>query len=108
MRAWLFVSESAQWQTISCADHSRGAGRHCIASFGTRASAALSRAGPAAYCARSDSRSARVSIVSAPREIPAQDLGERLGGEAELEERLALVEVLAVSSDLPSGELEDA
>src|SRR5439155_863435 len=46
--------------------------------------------------------------ASAPRELPAQDLRERLGGEAELEERRALVEVLPVGGDLPAGELEEA
>src|SRR5207245_255581 len=50
----------------------------------------------------------RGSRTSAPRELPAQDLRERLGGEAELEERHALVEVLPVGGDLPAGELEDA
>src|SRR5436309_7969102 len=40
------VSLSAQWTTISCADHFPGAGFHLRASGGTLASARLSSVGP--------------------------------------------------------------
>src|SRR5437867_1512827 len=43
------VSLSAQWTTISCADHFPGAGFHLRASGGTLASARLSSVGPWAY-----------------------------------------------------------
>src|SRR5262245_42380109 len=51
----------------SCADHSRGAGRHCIAAGGTFASDAFSNAGPAAYRSINVSRSARVNDIDVPR-----------------------------------------
>src|SRR6266542_6798468 len=67
MRAALFVSESAQWQTISCADHWLGAGRHLSASSGTWARALSRRAGPSAYCWMRRSRSTRDrGILGAP------------------------------------------
>src|SRR2546422_9375858 len=43
------VSLSAQWTTISCADHFPGAGFHLSASAGTLASARLSSVGPWGY-----------------------------------------------------------
>src|SRR5256885_1303332 len=46
---WAFVSLSAQWTMISCADQRSGPGFHWTASRGTLASAAASRAGPRAY-----------------------------------------------------------
>src|SRR3972149_3415566 len=60
MRAAALVSESAQWQTTSCADHSPGAGRHFRAPSGTLARACLKRDGPSAYCSIRRSRSSRV------------------------------------------------
>src|ERR1700730_4386921 len=71
MRAAALVSESAQWTTTSWADHSPGLGRHWRASAGTVDSAALSRAGPAAYCRMSVSRSSWLSAIYDPR-VPGQ------------------------------------
>ena len=49
MRDADWVSESEQWTTTSCADHSPGFGLHWSASLGTIASAARRRRGPSAY-----------------------------------------------------------
>src|SRR5262245_12081898 len=56
----------------------------------------------------SASRLARSSAMLVTLQLAAQHLGHRLGGEAELQERLAHVEVLAVYGDLAALELEDA
>src|SRR5262245_37118500 len=108
MRANEFVSESAQCTTTSWADHAFGAGRHLSAAGGTAASAALSRAGPSANCWMSASRFARSSAMLVTLQLAAQHLGHRLGREAELQERLAHVEVFAVRGDLAALELEEA
>src|SRR5215472_3941986 len=69
MRAAAFVSESAQWQTTSWADHWPGAGRHLSASAGTLARADCRRAGPSAYCWIWRARSAAdIGIGNALRE----------------------------------------
>ena len=46
MRSAALASESAVWQTTSCADHLPSAGRHWRASGGTFSQAARRRAGP--------------------------------------------------------------
>src|SRR5262249_20596498 len=53
-------------------------------------------------------RFARSSAISVALQLSAQHLRECLGREAELQERLAHVEVLAVVRDLPALELEEA
>src|SRR6185369_12883887 len=108
MRAYALLSESAQWQITSCADHSFGAGRHLSAGGGTFASAPRSRAGPSAYCWISACRFARSSTISARLELAPQHLRDPFRGEAELQERLADVEVLAIDRDLSALELEEA
>src|SRR2546426_8080305 len=102
-----FVSESAQWQRPSWADHSRGAGRHSLASFGTLASAALRRAGPAAYCAISASRSVR---ESGTRQLPASFRRRTFASDsgAKPSWRSATPSSKYSGGDLPAGELEDA
>src|SRR5262249_59284578 len=72
------------------------------------ASGARSGAGPSAYCWMGAWRWARSSAISGPLELAAQHLRERLGREAELQERLAHVEVLAVGRDPAALELEQA
>src|SRR2546427_5848042 len=57
------VSLSAQWTTISCADHFPGAGFHLSASAGTLASARLSSVGPWAYRSIIAARSAVVKGI---------------------------------------------
>src|SRR4030095_5888363 len=94
--------------TTSWADHSFGSGRHLSACGGTVASAARSRAGPSAYCWISACRFARSSAISVSLELAPQHLRECLGREAQLQERLADVEVLAIDRDLPALELEEA
>src|SRR5438094_8375836 len=81
MRLNALVSESAQCTTTSCADHSPGFGRHCVAAAGTLASAAFSRAGPAAYSAMRLSLSSRVIHRSSPEvaEPPWGAWGARRG-----------------------------
>src|SRR3990170_6734742 len=64
MRAAPFVSESAQWQIISCTENAPGAGRHLSASRGTAASASRSRAGPVAYRSILRSRSSAPSVIA--------------------------------------------
>src|SRR4030095_6229193 len=66
------------------------------------------RAGPPAYCWRRACRFARSSAISMPLELAPQHLRQRLGGEAQLHERLTDVEVLAIDRDLPALELEEA
>src|SRR2546421_11734461 len=66
MREAELVSESAQWQTISCTDHAPGAGRHFNAAAGTSASAVVNADTPSSYCRISSARSAS-RIAHLPR-----------------------------------------
>src|SRR5438093_99922 len=53
-------------------------------------------------------RFARSSAISMPLELAPQHLGDTLRGEAELQQRLAHVEVFAIRGDLAALELEEA
>src|SRR2546423_7172210 len=72
---WAFVSLSAQWTMISCADQRSGPGFHWSASRGTLASAAESRAGPRAYRSIMVARSAAVRgmLRSPEKQVPQHE-----------------------------------
>src|SRR5437660_12176935 len=72
---WAFVSLSAQWTMISCADQRSGPGFHWTASRGTLASAAASRAGPRAYRSIMVTRSAalRGMLWSPEKQVPQHE-----------------------------------
>src|SRR5207247_5239462 len=60
------VSESAQWQTTSCADHRPGPGRQRRTSSGTWRHASRSSAAPRAYRSMRAARSAASYIAPPP------------------------------------------
>src|SRR2546429_6355079 len=86
---WAFVSLSAQWTMISCADQRSGPGFHWTASRGTLASAAASRAGPRAYRSIMVARSAalRGMLWSPEKQVPQHETraGEPPGDEHRLQ-----------------------
>src|SRR4029453_18686861 len=75
MRAASTVPASAQCTTISCTENSPRAGRHCIASAGTRAIASRNLSGPLAYWWMRRHRSSEVRGI---RSSPGLDSGRRL------------------------------
>src|SRR5437867_11761968 len=83
MRMEETVSLSAQWHTISCADHLPGAGLHGSASGGTLASASDRSAAPPAYRSISARRSS--GVIGSPRSAPGRTLVAALSGAVDLD-----------------------